>query len=86
MSSPAVRLYVATQLKALIQLFFCVAAEFSVLKHTRYPVQDLSQRGGDGQVQSAVLVACSIRGMLDQVAGGIDASFVQLKRNENSFV
>ncbi|TNN41492.1 hypothetical protein EYF80_048350 [Liparis tanakae] len=43
---------------------------------TRHPVQDFSQRGGDGQVEGAVFVARSIHGMLDHVAGGIDASFV----------
>lgn len=31
-------------------------------------------------MEGAVLVAGSIHGMLDQMAGGIDASFVQLKR------
>lgn len=61
--------------------------KFSALKHTRHPVQDFSQRGGDGQMEGAVLVAGSIHGMLDQMAGGIDASFVQLKRKkkQNSF-
>lgn len=45
-------------------------------EHTGHPVQDFSQRGGDGQVESAVFVACPIHGMLDHVACGIDASFV----------
>ncbi len=50
--------------------------KFSVLKHTRNSVQDFSQRGGDGQMEGAVLVPCSIHGMLDHVAGSIDSSFV----------
>lgn len=58
----------------------CLAADeefkFFVLKHTWHTVQDFSQRGGDGQMEGAVLVACSIHGVLDHVTGGIDAPFV----------
>lgn len=46
--------------------------------HTRHPVKDLSQGGGDGEVKRAVLVASAVHGMLDEVTGSIDASFVQL--------
>lgn len=55
-------------------------SRFSLWKHTRHSIQYFSQRGGDRQMEGAVLVACSIHGMLNQMAGGIDAAFVQLKR------
>lgn len=53
---------------------------------TRNPVQDLSQRGGDGQVEGAILMPCSIHGMLNHMACGIDASFVQLSTSGDEMV
>lgn len=51
--------------------------------HTRHPVQDLRQGGGDGEVQRAVLVAGAVHGMLDEVTGRVDASFVQLHSQDS---
>lgn len=59
-----------------------VAFISAIVKHTRYSVQHLSQRGGDGQVQGAILVSCSVHRVLDQVAGGIYTAFVQLERTK----
>lgn len=52
------------------------------VKPTRYSVQHFSQRGGDGKVQGAILVSCSIHGVLDQVAGGINTAFVELEKTK----
>lgn len=36
-------------------------------------------------MEGAILMTCSVHGMLDHVAGGIDASFVQLRTEERCF-
>lgn len=51
-------------------------------RRTRHPVQDFSQGGGDGEVESAVFVPCSVHGVLDHMAGSVDAALVQLKTDE----
>ena len=51
-------------------------------RRTRHPVQDFSEGGGDGKVEGAVLVPCSVHGVLDHMAGSVNASLVQLKRDE----
>ena len=51
-------------------------------RRTRHPVQHFSQGGGDGEVESAVLVPCSVHGVLDHMAGSVDTALVQLKTDE----
>lgn len=51
-------------------------------RRTWHPVQDFSEGGGDGKVEGAVLVPCSVHGVLDHMAGSVNASLVQLKRDE----
>lgn len=60
-----------------------VASPRPSLTPTRYSVQDFSQSGGDGEVQGAILVSCSVHRVLDQVAGSIDTTFVQLGKTND---